>query len=276
MPVPGSESINHFRNSTEHFAACSVSSAAQNCFHAASSHSSSPFAKSNFQPQPLVEANQSSNISASWPNLLQVSFVSSSISCCFATGLTRLHSLQKELSEQNLLQTSLSSGCLYPYHNEAKAFPLFPVSKPQRCSSPQLAKLQQEPMLASATSQHAATDENRQPKAAAFNVAHSLPASLTEAVKQQARTRIPRVRVVRRAPQQACIQASSTSNDHQQLHSSMSSATLAAAGPRTALQVSWPLPAAMTSVALADIAAVGFTSSAGGLVATCCCWSTCS
>lgn len=67
--VIGSDSLNHFRNSSERFAGCMQPSAAH--FSVAASHVS-PFAKSNFQPQPLAEANKFESISASWPNLLQV------------------------------------------------------------------------------------------------------------------------------------------------------------------------------------------------------------
>lgn len=156
-------------------------------------------------------------------------------------------SLQKELSAENLLQTSLSSDCLLPYHNEAPM--LHPIGKPQRCSSPQLAKLQQHPMLTDEN------DENRQPAVASFDVAHSLPSCLNEHVRQQAKTRLPRVRVVRKSANQACAQ----STDQQELHSSTASAPDA----RPALQVSWPLPASQTTVALTDIAAIRTASSAG-------------
>lgn len=159
-----------------------------------------------------------------------------------------MHSLQNQVSEENLLQTSLSSDCLIPYHGEPPMFQTFHVGKPQRCSSPQLAKLQ----LPSSEA-----DENKRPSAGSFDVAHSLPSCLNEHVRQQAKARAPRVRVIRKSANQACA----LSCDQHQLHSNTARAT--SSGAATAFQVSWPLPNVQTAVALTDIAALAATSSAG-------------
>lgn len=163
-------------------------------------------------------------------------------------------SLQKELSEDSFLYTSFSSDCLYPFSHERCSAESFQAGMPQRCSSPQLAKLQHEPGFQRQSSE---SDENRPAGGSALDVHHSLPSSFTEHVRLQAKARIPRVRLVRKA---SAAQLPPLDSDSRHLTAPSSSASPGAArvttAPQSALQVSWPLPAAVTTVALTDLAAV--------------------
>lgn len=154
------------------------------------------------------------------------------------------------VSESLLLQTSLSADCLLqPPTSLAGSGQLPKCPHGQPPASPQIKAPHQQPSVML----DGETDENRPPLP--FNVSN-MPASLTEQVRQQAKTRVSRVRVVRKA-------AANTSSMHtasldfdrssQQLHEP-ARAALKPKGTTSAFQLSWPPPAAMASmVGLAQI-----------------------
>lgn len=148
------------------------------------------------------------------------------------------------VNESLLLQTSLSADCLLqPPTSLAGSGQLPRCPRGQPPASPQIKAPRQQPNVML----DGETDENRPPLP--FN-ASNMPASLTERVRQQAKTRVSRVRVVRKA-------AANTSSMHtaslvfgrssQQLNEP-AHAALKPKGTTSAFQLSWPPPAAMASM----------------------------
>lgn len=91
-------------------------------------------------------------------------------------------------------------------------------------------------------------DENRPPLPGSFNTCLSMPTSLTEHVRQQAKARMPRVKVVRKAAvNPARIQTASLDFDRLSQPSQHSRSEMAQAastkGTTAAFQLSWPPPA---------------------------------
>lgn len=95
-------------------------------------------------------------------------------------------------------------------------------------------------------------DENRPPLPGSFNTCLSMPTSLTEHVRQQAKARMPRVKVVRKAAvNPARIQTASLDFDRLSQRSQHSRSEMAQAastkGTTAAFQLSWPPPAPMAA-----------------------------
>ena len=156
-----------------------------------------------------------------------------------------------------LLHTSLSAECLLPDQYQAAASQLQPVHhRHPPIPQPFKAMHQQPPFMPFPDED----DENRPPLPGSFNTCLSMPASLTEHVRQQAKARIPRFKVVRKAA------ASSASLDFDKLsqpsrHTDSEQAQPATAkGMTAAFQLSWPPPAAF------GVTAVGQTNATSAIL----------
>ena len=150
------------------------------------------------------------------------------------------------MNESMVLQTSLSAECLLqPAISRTDSRHLSACTKkhqpfPQHFKAPH----QQSSLLFDSE-----TDENRPPLP--FNVS-SMPASLTERVRHQAKSRVSRVKVVRKAAANSSS-VHSTSLDFDRLSKPMRDPghnalkPSCAKGMTSAFQLSWPPPAAMAS-----------------------------
>lgn len=148
------------------------------------------------------------------------------------------------VSESLILQTSLSADCLLqPPISTAGSGQLPACTFGQQPSQHSKAPHQQSSGMFDSE-----TDENRPPLP--FNVSN-MPASLTERVRQQAKTRLSRVRVVRKAAANTSSMHS-TSLDFDRSSQQLNEPSRAASKPKgatSAVQLSWPLPAAMATCA---------------------------
>lgn len=174
---------------------------------------------------PLAGLHHTSNISASWPNLVQDQFA---------------------VNGSMVLQTSLSAECLLqPITSRTESGELSAcINKHQ--PFPQVFKA---PHQQSSLISDSETDENKPPLP--FN-ASSMPASLTDRVRHQAKSRISRVKVVRKAAANTSSMQSA-SLDFDRLSKPMRDPghnalkPSCAKGITSAFQLSWPPPAAMAS-----------------------------
>ena len=143
-----------------------------------------------------------------------------------------------------LLQTSLSADCLLqPPISTAGSGQLPSCTYGQQPSQQSKTPYQQSSVMFDSE-----TDENRPPLP--FNVSN-MPASLTERVRQQAKTRVSRVRLVRKAAANTSSMPSASldfDRSSQQLNEP-SRAAVKSKGTTSAFQLSWPPPAAMTTFA---------------------------
>lgn len=147
-------------------------------------------------------------------------------------------------SDSLILQTSLSADCLLqPPINAAG-----PGQQPT-CSHRHQAFSQQSkaPHQEFGVMPDSETDENKPPLP--FNVS-KMPASLTERVRQQAKTRVSRVRVVRKAAANTGSVQSASLDFGKSLQplAAPSRAALNPKGITSVFQLSWPPPAAMVTV----------------------------
>lgn len=147
-------------------------------------------------------------------------------------------------SDSLILQTSLSADCLLQAPvsiagpGQPSAFGHWQQPSSQQCKAPH----QQSSLRFDSE-----TDENRPPLP--FN-ASNMPASLSERVRQQAKTRISRVKVVRKA---ANVSMHSSSLDFDRMSQPLNATShnvlqpSNARGITSAFQLSWPPPAAFTA-----------------------------
>jgi len=154
-----------------------------------------------------------------------------------------------------LLHTSMSAGCLMPHQVHAGQTGQLQASNHRHPPMPQQCKEPHEQFSLMPFDDE--TDENRPPWPSSFNTCLSMPASLTEHVRQQAKARIPRVKVVRKAAVNAArIQTASLDFDGVSQPARQSGSEVSRPkGITAALQLSWPPPALMApAVGLADTA----------------------
>ena len=146
------------------------------------------------------------------------------------------------VDESLILQTSLSADCLLqPPISTAGSGQLPSCTCGQQPLQQSKAPYQQSSVMCDSE-----TDENRPPLP--FNVSN-MPASLTERVRQQAKTRVSRVRVVRKAAATTSSMHSASLDFDRSSHqlNEPSQAALKPKGTTSAFQLSWPPPAAMTT-----------------------------
>lgn len=148
-----------------------------------------------------------------------------------------------------LLHTSLSAECLPPHQVHTAESCLQPVNHRHPPLPQPFKAIHQQPSLMPFSDEE---EENRPPLPGSFNTCLSMPTSLTEHVRQQAKARMPRVKVVRKAAiHPARIQTASLDFDrlsHPSQHSRSEMAQAASAkGTTAAFQLSWPPPAPMAA-----------------------------
>ena len=148
-----------------------------------------------------------------------------------------------------LLHTSLSAECLLP-HQVHTAEPCMQSLSHRHPPLPQPFKaIHQQPSFMPFSDEE---DENRPPPPGSFNTCLSMPTSLTEHVRQQAKARMPRVKVVRKAAanpariQTASLDFDRLSRPGQHCTSEVAQAA-SAKGTTAAFQLSWPPPASMAA-----------------------------
>ncbi len=149
-----------------------------------------------------------------------------------------------------LLHTSLSAECLLPHQVHTAEPCLQPVNHRHPPLPQPFKAIHQQPSFVPFCDEE---DENRPPLPGSFNTCLSMPTSLTEHVRQQAKARMPRVKVVRKAAvNSARIQTASLDFDRLSQPSQHSRSEMVQAastkGTTAAFQLSWPPPAPMVAV----------------------------
>ena len=148
-----------------------------------------------------------------------------------------------------LLHASLSAECLLPHQIHTAEPCLQPVNRRHPPLPQPFKAIHQQPSFMPFSDEE---DENRPPLPGSFNTCLSMPTSLTEHVRQQAKARMPRVKVVRKAAvNPARMHTASLDFDRLSQPSQHSRSEMAQAaslkGTTAAFQLSWPPPAPMAA-----------------------------